>query len=111
MSVKIILAGEGGQGVQTIAKIIAKTAKKSGKNVTYLPSFGVEQRGGVSISFIQIGADPILYPRFAKANIIVAFSNRSIVAIKDYIEENALLIYDCSEISQKNLEKIKHQVK
>lgn len=111
MPAKILLAGEGGQGVQSIAKIIAIAAQKSGKNTTYLPSFGVEQRGGVSVAFVQVGANPITYPRFAKANFVVAFSNRSIQTIKEYLDPKTLLIYDNSIILQKNLERIKDVAK
>lgn len=111
MSVKIILAGEGGQGIQTIAKILAKAAQKSGKNVSYLPSFGVEQRGGVSLGFIQIGNDTIAYPRFSQADILVAFCNRAVDAIKPYINDKTLLIYDSSEIDCKRIDSIKDKVK
>jgi 2-oxoglutarate ferredoxin oxidoreductase subunit gamma len=50
--IKIALAGEGGQGVQSIAEILAEAANEGGKNALYIPNFGVEQRGGVSIAFV-----------------------------------------------------------
>lgn len=112
MPAKIILAGEGGQGVQVVAKIITKAASRAGKKVSYLPSFGVEQRGGVSVAFVQISSTKnISYPRFHKANIVAAFSNRSIHTIKDYLEDRSLFIYDNSAILDKNLEKVKNEVK
>lgn len=111
MPTKIILAGEGGQGVQVIAKIIAQAALKSGKISSYLPSFGVEQRGGVSLAYLQISSHPIGYPRFQKADIIVAFCNRSISSIKNFITENSLFIYDSSSINQNYLDKISQRVK
>lgn len=111
MPVKIILAGEGGQGVQVIAKIIAHAAQRSGKKTTYLPSFGVEQRGGVSIAYVQIGSNNITYPRFSNANIVVAFSNRAIDSVKNYLNDSTLFIYDNSVILSKKLEDIKNKVK
>ena len=48
---KIVLAGEGGQGVQSIAKILVEAGYEAGKQILYIPNFGVEQRGGVSIAF------------------------------------------------------------
>lgn len=110
MPTKIILAGEGGQGVQTIAKIIALAAQKSNKFSSYLPSFGVEQRGGVSLAYLQIGSEPIAYPRFAKADIVVAFCSRAIPVIKDFLQEGTLFIYDNSTVENKYLDKIKNQV-
>ncbi|HLB95926.1 MAG TPA: 2-oxoacid:acceptor oxidoreductase family protein [Patescibacteria group bacterium] len=111
MPTKIVLAGEGGLGVQTIAKIIGLAAIKSGRQTSYLPSFGVEQRGGVSIAFVQISSKPIPYPRFSKADIVIAFSNRAIDALKEFIKSGALFIYDSSVIDNLHLEKIKSQVK
>lgn len=108
---RIILAGEGGQGIQTVAKVIAHAGKLAGKNVTYLPSFGVEQRGGVSLSFIQISSRPLSYPRFQKADIIVAFCDRAMEAVRNYITDNTIFIYDSSAISEKYLDKVKKEIK
>ena len=38
---KIVLAGEGGQGVQSIAKILVEAGYEAGKEVLYIPNFGV----------------------------------------------------------------------
>src|SRR3972149_2770252 len=111
MPTKIILAGEGGQGVQTVAKVLALSAQKTTKNVSYLPSFGVEQRGGVSLAFIQISSGQIPYPRFAKADMMAVFCGRAIGAIKNYLQESTIFIYDNSAISEKNLAKVKNIVK
>ena len=106
----ILLAGEGGQGVQTVAKIITKSAAGAGKFVTYLPSFGVEQRGGVSLAYIIISDKKIGYPRFQIADLVGAFSNRSIDSIKKYLGKESLLIYDNSIILENTLLKIRDQV-
>lgn len=110
MPTKIILAGEGGQGVQAVAKIIAIAAQKSDKNSSYLPSFGVEQRGGVSLAYLQISSHPIPYPRFEKADIIVVFCNRALASVKKFLNPRTLFIYDNSAIDNKHLEKIKSNV-
>lgn len=107
---RILLAGEGGQGVQTVAKIIAQVAQKSGKFSSYIPSFGVEQRGGVSLAFIQIDEAPIPYPRFTKAETVVAFCNRAIEKVKPFLKEDTLLIYDNSAITEKFLDPIKNKI-
>lgn len=111
MPAKILIAGEGGQGVQTIAKILAKAAKDSGKNIAYIPGFGVEQRGGASLAFVQISNNPISYPRFYKADFIVVFCSRAIPVIKEYVGEKTLFIYDNSQVEEKSLEKVKDVVK
>lgn len=110
MPAKILLAGEGGQGVQTVAKIIAQAAQKSGKFSSYIPSFGVEQRGGVSLAFVQISKNALAYPRFDQADTLVVFCQRALPTIKPYLAENTLFIYDNSAITNKSLDKIKDQI-
>lgn len=111
MPFKIVLAGEGGQGVQTVGKIVSLSSTKSGGNISYLPNFGVEQRGGVSLVFLQMSGHLIPYPRFAKADIIVCFCNRAVSVIKKYLQENTIFIYDNSAIENENLAKVKNEVK
>ena len=65
MAIKIALAGEGGQGVQVIANILAEAANAEGKEAIYIPNFGVEQRG-VSIAYVQIDDKRIGSPKFSK---------------------------------------------
>ncbi|MFH0827752.1 MAG: 2-oxoacid:acceptor oxidoreductase family protein, partial [Candidatus Omnitrophota bacterium] len=45
---KIIIAGAGGQGVMLLGKILAETAMREEKFVTWLPSYGAEVRGGTA---------------------------------------------------------------
>ena len=75
---KIAIAGEGGQGVQMIAEILAEAANQMGKNAIYIPNFGVEQRGGVSIAFVQISDGPIGAPKFVEADILIPVSPRAV---------------------------------
>lgn len=108
---KILLAGEGGQGIQTAAKALTLAAQQSGRKASFIPSFGVEQRGGVSLAYIQIADNPIPYPRFEKADIIVAFCNRAIESIKKYLTDETLFIFDHSAINEKALASIKNKIK
>lgn len=93
---KIVLAGEGGQGVQSIAKILVEGGYLADKNVLYIPNFGVEQRGGVSIAYCQISDDEIGEPRFSKGDIIIMLSDRAIDRCSEYVDENSTVIYDTS---------------
>lgn len=95
-TIKILLAGEGGQGVQTIAKIITETAVRSNKEVMYIPYFGVEQRGTPSISFVTISDQKIHYPRFKTADIAVVVITRAINKASEYISPNTEVIFDSS---------------
>lgn len=91
---KIILAGEGGQGVQSAAEIIAEAANEEGKQVLYIPNFGVEQRGGVSVAFVQISDQPIGSPKFQTGDIVVALSDRAVHRTKQYVGPETTFIFD-----------------
>lgn len=99
-TVKIALAGEGGQGVQSIAEILAEAAFEEGKEALYIPNFGVEQRGGVSIAYVQIGSDKIGAPKFETADILIPLSGRSVKRTKQYAGKDTVYIYDNSLIEE-----------
>lgn len=89
---KILIAGEGGQGVQLIAEILAKAAFLEGKKSLYIPNFGVEQRGGVSLAFVTIENNFITYPKFEKADILAILCNRAVERVVNYIKPETLII-------------------
>jgi len=93
---RIVLAGEGGQGVQSIAKILVEAGYAADKKVLYIPNFGVEQRGGVSIAFCQISDTEIGEPRFSKGDIVMMLSDRAIERCGTYVDKNTTVIYDTS---------------
>ena len=95
---KITIAGEGGQGVQSIAEILAEAANADGKNALYIPNFGVEQRGGVSIAFVQISDGEIGSPKFQKADILIPVSPRAVSRTRQYSGKGTIYIYDNSLI-------------
>jgi 2-oxoglutarate ferredoxin oxidoreductase subunit gamma len=92
--VKIALAGEGGQGVQSIAQILTDAAEFEGKEALYIPNFGIEQRGGVSIAFVQIGDEKIAAPKFKTGDIVVALSDRAVRRTQMYVGPQTVFIYD-----------------
>lgn len=99
MAIKIALAGEGGQGVQAIANILAEAADNEGKEAIYIPNFGVEQRGGVSIAYVQIDDKRIGSPKFPKADIVIALSSRAVERTKRYVDGRTTFIYDSSTVA------------
>ena len=93
-AVKIVLAGEGGQGVQSVAEILAEAANEKGREALYIPNFGVEQRGGVSVAFLQIGDEPIGAPKFQIGDIVIALSDRAVSRTRQYVGPDTVFVYD-----------------
>ncbi len=101
--IRIIFSGEGGQGIQTISKVFVTAASKQGFEVSYLPSFGVEQRGTPSVAFITIDNKEIRHPKFDKADIVVILGKRAIKTVENYLDPNTELYFDSSTISKGDL--------
>ncbi|MEN6349237.1 MAG: 2-oxoacid:acceptor oxidoreductase family protein [Syntrophomonas sp.] len=102
--VKIALAGEGGQGVQSIAEILAEAAYNENKQTIYIPNFGLEQRGGVSIAFIQVSDTRIGAPKFNKGDVVIALSERAVERTLGYSDQNTLYVYDSGfKVDKKDL--------
>jgi 2-oxoglutarate ferredoxin oxidoreductase subunit gamma len=103
---KIVICGEGGQGVLSIAKTMAYAAWLQGKKAVYVPYFSTEKRGGTSVAFAQIGDEDIPFPKFEKADLWVAMSQRAIERIYDVLKDdskiivNSTLVHDLSRIEK-----------
>ena len=57
MNEQIICAGFGGQGIMLMGKFLAEAGMKNGYNVTWLPSYGAEVRGGTAHSMVHKHAE------------------------------------------------------
>ncbi|MFC1576407.1 2-oxoacid:acceptor oxidoreductase family protein, partial [Candidatus Omnitrophota bacterium] len=62
MHEQIICAGFGGQGIMLMGKLLAEAGAKAGHNVTWLPSYGAEVRGGTAHSMVHISSEQIASP-------------------------------------------------
>lgn len=111
MDLNIIIAGEGGQGVQKIAEILAQAAFSQNLKTTYIPNFTVQQRGGVSLAFVRISEEPIIYPKFEKADLAVVLSGRSVERIKNFLTPNTRMIYNSTLVSDTDISNIESRHK
>ncbi|MEK7447749.1 MAG: 2-oxoacid:acceptor oxidoreductase family protein [Patescibacteria group bacterium] len=106
---RILISGEGGQGIQALSKILSTTAHMSGMKSLYVPNYGVEQRGGVSLGFVQISNREIGFPKFQNADILVILAERAIPRVREYITKNTLIIHDETLVSEASLKDIPNQ--
>lgn len=105
---KILIAGEGGQGVQSLSKILLDILNNKDFHISFVPNYGVEQRGGVSLGYIQFGTETIYYPKFLKAHIMVILSERAFKRANDYINKDSIVIYNTDLINDSEIKKIKN---
>ena len=81
-----IFAGFGGQGTLLIGKFLACAGLMEGKEVTWLPSYGPEMRGGTANCSVVVSDDPIASPVLSMADCVIAMNTPSL----DKFEANVL---------------------
>jgi 2-oxoglutarate ferredoxin oxidoreductase subunit gamma len=100
---KMLIAGFGGQGILFAGKALAYTGLKAEKQISWLPSYGPEMRGGtascsVTISDVQIGS-----PIVDKPDVLIAMNLPSLEKYENATEKDGYIIYDSSLISGKEV--------
>lgn len=97
---RILLSGSGGQGVITMAILLAQAACiYEGHNAIQSQSYGPEARGGATRSDVIISDEPILFPKVQHPNILVALTNEACAKYLKFIRPNGIFLYD-SELVQ-----------
>ncbi len=96
MLIKTVFAGFGGQGVLSMGFMLAQAAMVEGKNVTYLPSYGAEVRGGTANCTIAISDEEIASPVASAPELIVAMNLPSVVKFQNQIQSGGVLLFNSS---------------
>ena len=98
---KLKIAGFGGQGILLLGLGMAQAAMQAGYNVSWLPSYGPEMRGGTANCHVNISSDRIGSPLVSKPSVVIAMNLPSMEKFQSEIEDGGLLIYDTSLIPKK----------
>ena len=96
MTTEMICAGFGGQGVLTIGKFVAQAAMKEGKNVSWLPSYGPEMRGGTANVSTVVSDAPIASPIVSFPDVLVALNQPSIDKFAPLVRKGGVVIMNTS---------------
>lgn len=94
MKKEIIIAGFGGQGVLSMGKILAYAGLMQGKEVTWMPAYGPEQRGGTANVTVILSDDPISSPLLQKYDIVVVLNQPSMDKFEPKVKPGGILIFD-----------------
>lgn len=101
MEEKIIIAGFGGQGVLSLGQFIAYAAIADGKEVTWLPSYGPEMRGGTSNCSVVVCDKQVASPIVARPDCLIAMNKPSLYKFVDKVKEGGTVIVNSSLIPDK----------
>ena len=98
---KILIAGFGGQGILFAGKALAYTGLKAGMEVSWLPSYGPEMRGGTANCSVTLSDTPIGSPIVDKPDVLIAMNLPSLEKYLSETEKGGYIVYDSSLIASK----------
>ena len=99
MTEEIIIAGFGGQGVLSMGKILAYSGIMQNKEVTWMPSYGPEMRGGTSNVTVIISDERISSPCLNQFDTAIILNQQSMDKFESSVKPGGLLIYDPNGIT------------
>ena len=91
---QVLIAGFGGQGVLSCGVVLALAAMIEEKHVTWMPSYGPEQRGGTARCIVTISDRPIGSPMLEKLSAALIFNEPSLSKFLPSLPHGSLLILD-----------------
>ena len=101
MKTEILLAGFGGQGLLFAGKFIAYKGLVEGKNLSWLPSYGPEMRGGTANCSVILSDDPVGSPIVANPDVLVAMNLPSLDKFENDVVPGGTIFVDSSLIERK----------
>lgn len=99
MKEEIIIAGFGGQGVLSMGKILAYSGIMQGREVTWMPAYGPEMRGGTANVTVILSDKPISSPIVNKFDTAIILNQQSMDKFESAVKPGGLLIYDPNGIT------------
>ena len=94
MKEEIIIAGFGGQGVLSMGKILAYSGLMENKEVSWMPSYGPEQRGGTANVTVILSDERISSPVLNEFDIAIILNQPSLEKFESKVKPGGILIYD-----------------
>ena len=94
----VIIAGFGGQGVLFSGKLLAQTAMRTNREVTLIPAYGAEVRGGTSNCTVIIDEHPIASPMVSTPTSLVIMNKASQAKFAHRLKSGGMLLYNSSLI-------------
>jgi 2-oxoglutarate ferredoxin oxidoreductase subunit gamma len=100
MTEEIIIAGFGGQGVLSMGKIMAYSAVMQDMEVSWMPSYGPEMRGGTANVIVIISNDRISSPIIRHYDTAIILNQQSLDKFEQSVKPGGVLIYDSNGITR-----------
>lgn len=100
MQKEVIIAGFGGQGVLFAGQVLAYAAMDNGLEVTWIPSYGPEMRGGTANCTVIISDEEIGSPLVAHPTVVIAMNLPSLDKYEPLVKEGGCLVVNASMVDR-----------
>jgi len=100
----VIIAGFGGQGVLLIGNVLAQAAMQAGQNVTYMPVYGVEMRGGTANCTVVVADEEIGSPVIHSPMSLIVMNQPSLVKFLPRLRPHGILVVNSSLVDMSLIE-------
>ncbi len=101
MAEELTIAGFGGQGVMVMGQLLSYAGMREGKNVSWIPAYGPEMRGGTANCSVVISEEPIGSPIVTEPTTAIVMNRPSMDRFESAVRPGGLLIYNSSLIDRK----------
>ena len=98
MTTETIFAGFGGQGILFAGKLLAYLGLYQDKQVSWLPSYGPEMRGGTANCSVTLSDKPIGSPLITRPSALIALNQPSFDKFIDNVEEGGIVVVDTAMV-------------
>lgn len=101
MLIKAVFSGFGGQGVLMMGYLIAAAGMEEGKNVTYLPSYGAEVRGGTANCTVSISDEEIASPVASEPEYVVVMNKPSFIRFQNQVQSGGIIFLNSNLVDMR----------
>jgi len=98
---KTVFSGFGGQGVLMMGYVFATAAMNDGKEITYLPAYGAEMRGGTANCTVAVSDEEIFSPIASSPDYAVIMNNPSMIKYEGTIKPGGTIFINSSLVTKK----------
>ncbi len=96
---EIVIAGFGGQGALSMGQLVAYAALDEGKEVSWMPSYGPEMRGGTANCIVIVSGDRISSPIVTRFDGAIVLNQPSLEKFEQALRPGGLLLYERSTVT------------
>ena len=100
-TMNVLLAGFGGQGILFAGKVMVYAALMEGKNLSWLPSYGPEMRGGTCNCSVVISDDAVGSPLVTNPDVLIAMNRPSLEKFVDSVVPGGTILVDSTTVDIK----------